>query len=246
MISAPAAGAANPPIAEGALVVLSGGQDSTTCLFWALRRFERVKTVTFDYGQRHRVELDAAAKIAELVGVPNIQINAPVLQGTSPLVDHSRDVGTYADAASLPGGLEDTFVPGRNILFLTIAGNVAYCHGLGNLVTGVAQEDFGGYPDCRQSFIDAMQLALREGLGAGDGDPRGEITIHTPLMNMTKRETVDLAARLPGCLDAMAYSHTCFQGQVPPCGQCHACLLRAKGFEAAGVTDPLLARLGRE
>lgn len=225
-----------------ALVVLSGGQDSTTCLFWALERFDKVQAVTFNYGQRHSREILAAGTVAQIAGVYHEIVDlGPILRGTSPLTDHTRPVGLYADAESLPGGLEDTFVPGRNILFLTLAGNYAYCAGATHIVMGVCEEDFGGYPDCRAGFVSAMQTALRLGLGA-DMDPRGMLTVETPLMNLTKAESVVLAAQLPGCLDALAWSHTCYRGEEPPCGRCHACLLRARGFEEAGIADPLIAR----
>lgn len=223
---------------DKALVILSGGQDSTTCLFWALGNFEHVEAVTFDYGQRHSVEIEAARKVAELAGVHHVVVElAGLLGGSSPLVNMDNEVGTYESAEVLPGGLEQTFVPGRNILFLTIAGSMASVREIGNLVTGVAQEDFGGYPDCRQSFISAMQEALAEGLGHG-------MAILTPLMDLDKQATVEMAMEYEGCMDALAYSHTCYQGSVPPCGKCHACLLRERGFELAGAEDPLLWRLG--
>ncbi|OPZ90607.1 MAG: 7-cyano-7-deazaguanine synthase [bacterium ADurb.Bin425] len=136
---------------------------------------------------------------------------------------------------ALPSGVATTFVPGRNILFFTIAANRAYVHNVDSIVVGVAQQDYGGYPDCRQDFISKLEAALVSGL-----DRRLEIV--TPLMNMTKKETVELAQSLPGCLDALAYSTTCYEGHFPPCGKCHSCVLRAKGFAEAGVNDPLLER----
>lgn len=232
-----------------ALVVLSGGQDSVTCLFWAIDKFgpDNVEAVTFNYGQRHEVEITAAITVAGMAKVKHAVIPVgPILGGTSPLVDKARDVGQYATADALPGGLEDTFVPGRNILFLTLAANRAYCIGADHLVTGVCEEDFGGYPDCRRDFIDAMEVALRQGL-MHESDPRGKVTIHTPLMTLTKKETVEMALALEDrglpCMDALSFSHTCYNGAVPPCGKCHACHLRIKGFEDAGVPDPLMVRL---
>lgn len=220
-----------------ALVIFSGGQDSTTCLFWALERFASVHCLTFDYGQRHRVEIDSARRIAELASVSHEVIDmGPIFAGISPLTDLSKKVAKYAGADALPGGLENTFVPGRNILFLTVAANRAYVLNADNLVLGVAQEDFGGYPDCRQDFIEKMEAALSSGLGK-------PLKLLTPLMNLTKRETVDLAMSLPGCIDALAHSTTCYEGAVPPCLKCHSCLLRCRGFEEAGIADPLLERL---
>lgn len=219
-----------------ALVVFSGGQDSTTCLFWALQQFSSVRALTFDYRQRHRVEIEAARRIAAHVGVPHEVVDlGPLFDGLSPLTNPGLDVERYTDAASLPGGLEKTFVPGRNILFLAAAANRAYTAACETVVLGVAEEDFGGYPDCRADFIRAMEAAISLGLGK-------PLTVATPLMHRNKRQTVELAKSLPGCLEALAWSHTCYNGTVPPCGHCHACLLRARGFAEAGVPDPLLVR----
>ena len=222
------------------LVVLSGGQDSTTCLYWAKEKYDEVHAITFDYGQKHLIEIAASKRIVELAGVESHHLVAvgPILGGTSPLTDHSLKVGQYKDVESLPGGIEATFVPARNILFLTIAANRASCLGIRDIVTGVCEEDFGGYPDCRRDFIDAMEKALGEGIY---GIPHA-IQIHTPLMFLSKKESVDMANSLDGCLKALAFSHTCYNGDYPPCGSCHACLLRAKGFDEAGVYDPLEAR----
>jgi len=225
-----------------AVVLLSGGQDSTTCLYWAKKRFTKVHAVSIGYGQKHAVEINAARKIATMAEVSYEHIDLKkVLTGTSPLVS-DNPLGKYEDAESLPGGIEPTFVPARNILFLTIAANRAAVHGALNLVTGVCEEDFGGYPDCRREFIDAMENAL----GLGITGKSGHFKIHTPLMNLSKKESVDLAVEIPGCLDALSYSHTCYDGKVPPCGKCHACLLRDRGFTDAGIKDPLIVRLSEE
>lgn len=223
-----------------ALVVFSGGQDSTTCLYWAKSQYERVHAVTFCYNQRHAIEIDSARKIAAMAGVSHEVIDlGAIFKGLSPLTDHSLPVDHFAVEDSkepaLPSGVATTFVPGRNILFFTIAANRAYVHNVDSIVVGVAQQDYGGYPDCRQDFISKLEAALVSGL-----DRRLEIV--TPLMNMTKKETVELAQSLPGCLDALAYSTTCYEGHFPPCGKCHSCVLRAKGFAEAGVNDPLLER----
>ena len=224
-------------IASQCLVVLSGGQDSTTCLYWAKERFDRVYTVAFDYGQRHRIELTSAEAIARLAGSAShetIDIKG-LMQSTSPLIDTGTPVGQYGGVEELPGGIEPTFIPCRNILFLTIAANRAVVHGIKDLVIGVSAVDYGGYPDCRPGFIRLMEETLRQGLEM-------EMTIHAPLIHMSKKETVLMAAGLPGCMEAIALSHTCYEGAVPPCGKCHACLLRQKGFQEAGVEDPLQRR----
>lgn len=231
-----------------ALIVLSGGQDSTTCAFWAKSKGFELHAVTFDYGQRHQIELEAAEKIGQLVGVVShefVILGKGVLASTSPLVS-GNELEQYADHSSLPGGLEKTFVPMRNQLFLTIAANRAYALGCTMLVTGVCQEDNGGYPDCRQDFINAVELACNEGTFTGvDGAP-GPLTILTPLMSMTKAQSVDMALELPGCYEALAYSHTSYDGQYPPTGHDHATLLREKGFEEAMVPDPLVLRAWSE
>ncbi|UXO93766.1 7-cyano-7-deazaguanine synthase [Pseudanabaena phage Pan1] len=230
-----------------ALVVLSGGQDSTTCLYWALNQgYDEVHAITFNYGQRHARELDAAALIAQNARVTSHEIVnlGPILKGTSPLV--SDEVLEQYEDGNLPGGLEKTFVPMRNQLFLTIAANRAYVLGCRNLITGVCQEDFGGYPDCRRVFIDALEDACNHGTFTGQDGALGSLNIHTPLMFLTKAESVHLARGLPGCYQALAWSHTAYDGQYPPTGFDHATVLRAQGFEKAGVADPLILRAAHE
>lgn len=229
------------------LVVLSGGQDSTTCLYWAKKQFKEVHAITFDYGQRHRIEIDAALTIAQMAGVASHEVVTlgPILKGTSPLVS-GEALEQYADHHSLPGGLEKTFVPMRNQMFLTIAANRAYALGCSDLVTGVCQEDSGGYPDCRRSFIDAFEQACNEGTFTGESETLPGLKIHTPLMYMTKAASVNLAINLPGCYSALAFSHTSYDGAYPPVGKDHATLLRAKGFEEAGIPDPLVIRANNE
>ncbi len=221
---------------DKALVVLSGGQDSTTCLYWAIDRFglDAVSTITFDYGQRHRIELECAQRVAEFAGVENVilPIDTFAALGGDALTDPDIDVEQDVDAET---GLPNTFVPGRNLVFLTFAAAYAWQRDIGHLVTGVAQTDYSGYPDCREGTITALQHSLRLGM-------ESEITIHTPLMHLSKRETVELARDLDA-LPAMAHTHTCYNGQRPPCGECPACELRAKGFAEAGIEDPLLTAL---
>ena len=215
-----------------ALVVLSGGQDSTTCLYWALKEFGagRVASITFDYGQRHRIEIECARTIAKRAEVDNtvLPIDTFSALGGASLTDDRIDVETSDAAAALP----NTFVPGRNLIFMTFAAAYAYQRGIEHLVTGVAQTDYSGYPDCRQETMTALANAINLGMEAS-------IRIHTPLMNLSKAETVSLA-RDVGALPAMADTHTCYRGVRPPCGECQACALRAKGFAEAGVADPLV------
>ncbi len=216
-----------------ALVVLSGGQDSTTCLYWALDHFGmgNVCSVTFDYGQRHRAELQCARRVAEFAGVENVilPIDTFAALGGDALTD--VEIGVESELHS-ETGLPNTFVPGRNLVFLTFAAAFAYQRGIEHLVTGVAETDYSGYPDCREATMESLQKTIQLGM-----DTR--CRIHAPLMHLSKQETVELAVTL-GALPAMAMTHTCYNGARPPCGHCPACELRAKGFAAAGVVDPLL------
>lgn len=233
------------------LVVLSGGQDSTTCLFWAKSLLgnagDELHAVTFDYGQRHRIEIDAARKVASLAGVESHEvISVPnCLRSASPLVDYDNELERYQDYASMDkiigNRVELTFVPMRNTLFLTIAANRAIALGCDKLVTGVCQEDNANYPDCRESYINAMELAINESL-----TPK-HLEILTPLMHLSKAETVQLAYNIgQGALDALAYSHTSYDGKYPPTDMNHSNVLRAEGFRQAGLPDPLVLRAYRE
>lgn len=230
-----------------ALVVLSGGQDSTTCLWLAHYLGYEIHAITFDYNQRHRLEIEAAKHQAESAGVASHEIVelGPILKGTSPLVSENV-LEQYADHASLPGGLEKTFVPMRNQLFLTVAANRAYNLDCCVIFTGVCEEDSGGYPDCRRDFIDSLEKACSLGTFTGeDGAPKG-LKIRTPLMRLNKAETVELSLLIPECYAALAYTLTGYDGAYPPTGHDHATLLRAKGFEEAGVPDPLVVRAAFE
>lgn len=232
------------------LVVLSGGQDSTTCLFWAKQKFDEVHAITFDYGQRHAIEIDAAIAVAkmaevashEIVKVPNCLISS------SPLTSES-ELERYEDAEQMGEVIgnrrEATFVPMRNALFLTIAANRAEALGIPNLVTGVSQMDNANYDDCRAVFLEATENYINTALGH---DHRGtpSIHIHAPLMNMSKAETVLLSATMPQCWEALAYTHTSYDGKYPPTDMNHANVLRADGFEKAGLPDPLVLRAFHE
>ena len=221
-----------------ALVLFSGGQDSTTCLAHALTHYAHVETLGFDYGQRHSVELQARQTVlqrlrwqfphwAARLG-PDHVLNVDVIGqiGGSSLTE---DVAI----AMLQDGLPNTFVPGRNLLFMTLAGALAYRRGLQVLVTGVSEADFSGYPDCRDDTMKAMQLALNLGL-------ERRLRISTPLMWRDKAAVWQLAFELGGqaLIDLIVQdSHTCYQGTRTPhawgagCGQCPACQLRASGWE---------------
>ena len=230
-----------------ALVLFSGGQDSATCLAWALDRFEHVETIGFDYGQRHRVELEVRKDFRHELSVsfpnwasklgPDHLLDLPVLGAIS-----DTALTAEAEIAFSESGLPNTFVPGRNLLFLMFAGAVAYRRGLKHMVTGVCETDFSGYPDCRDDTIKALQVALNLGT-------EKRFVIHTPLMWIDKAQTWDLASDLGGAslLDAvLEHTHTCYLGDRSQrhgwgygCAKCPACELRREGFSrwSDGKTD---------
>ena len=214
-----------------ALVVHSGGADSTICLHWAMERYEKVSAITFDYGQRHRIELDCAADICQKLGVEQklVTLESLAQLGGNSLMDHDQKI--EANEGQLP----NTFVPGRNLLFMTLAGAWAWQLGARHLITGVCETDFSGYPDCREETMKSLQQSLNLGMEA-------DFVIHTPLMHVNKADSVKMAESMEGCLNSLSYSHTCYEGEFPPCGACPSCELRAKGFEEAGVVDPLVSR----
>jgi 7-cyano-7-deazaguanine synthase len=224
-----------------AVVLLSGGQDSTTCLYLARTLFDELVAVSVYYGQRHKAELDAAREIAAGAGVQRHHVlELPVLGklADSALVTDAPLTGDGGRPdAQMPQGLPSSFVPGRNALLLTMAAAVAVKEGARDIVTGVCQTDYSGYPDCRREFIDSLERTLTLGMPSS----AGPIRILTPLMHMTKADTVRLARRLPGCWDALAKSITCYNGKRPGCGECAACTLRMAGFYNAGVSDPVIA-----
>lgn len=241
------------------VILFSGGQDSTTCLYWTLEnlypglkresRKEFIKLVSFDYGQRHSIELAAAEKIAEMASLELKIINVRHALGmNSSLTSKDQLLTTHDDIESFSKDeIPSTFVPARNMFFLTLAASLAYESGAVNIVTGVCETDYAGYYDCRESFIKSMEATINLALFgitlAERTDSTTGISIHTPLMHLNKADTVKLAAELGNeCLSALAYSHTCYSGVFPPCNKCHSCHLRARGFREAGVEDPLLKR----
>jgi 7-cyano-7-deazaguanine synthase len=224
---------------EGALVLFSGGQDSTTCLAWALARFARVETVGFDYGQRHLIEL--AGRAALRGGLARIdpawaaRLGEEHTIGLAALGQISDTALTRETAIEMgAGGLPNTFVPGRNIVFLTFAAALAYRRGLRHIVGGMCETDYSGYPDCRDDTIKALQVALNLGM-----DRR--FVLHTPLMWIDKAATWRLAQELGGAalVDLIREaSHSCYLGERGMrhdwghgCGSCPACDLRAAGWE---------------
>jgi 7-cyano-7-deazaguanine synthase len=223
---------------DTALVLFSGGQDSTVCLAWALDRFARVETVGFDYGQRHAIELDMRPRLREHMAALNAQWNARLgedhvvaLDALSTISDTALTRESAIEIAD--SGLPTTFVPGRNLIFFAFAGALAYRRGARHIIAGMCETDYSGYPDCRDDTIKAMQVALTLGL-----DQR--VTLHTPLMWIDKAATFALAEELGGAafLELIVEdTHSCYLGDRARrhdwgygCGECPACRLRAQGF----------------
>ncbi|MCM3749626.1 7-cyano-7-deazaguanine synthase QueC [Paenibacillus pasadenensis] len=206
-----------------AVVVFSGGQDSTTCLFWALQRFEEVETVTFRYGQRHALELECAASIAAELGVRHHELDMSLLGQLAPSSLTRADVAV-ADAPA-EGGLPNSFVPGRNLLFLSFAAVLAKGVGAQTIVTGVCETDFSGYPDCRNVFIQSLNVSINLAMD-------NPFVIETPLMWLDKEQTWELADRLGAFEFVRERTLTCYNGiQADGCGDCPACKLRRSGLE---------------
>ena len=227
------------PTLARALVLFSGGQDSTTCLAWALARFARVETIGFEYGQRHRIEMDVRIETLR-----EVRAAFPLWRdklGDDHVVDLAvlgqiSDTALTRDVAIAyeKNGLPNTFVPGRNLLFLTFAATVAYRRGLNVLVGGMCETDFSGYPDCRDNTMKAMQVALSLGLDQ-------KLRVETPLMWIDKAETWAMAESLGGATLTklvIEHTHTCYRGVRETlhawgygCGECPACSLRKAGYE---------------
>ena len=226
------------PVSQSALVLFSGGQDSTVCLAWALERFQRVETIGFDYRQRHRIELQCRSQILEAFR------NDFPTWGERLAGDHVLDLAVLAGISETAltrektiafnaNGLPNTFVPGRNLLFFTLAGALAYRREIKHLVGGMCETDYSGYPDCRDDALKALQVTLNLGM-------EERFVIHTPLMWIDKAATWSLAHAIAGAplIEIIKeLSHTCYVGERTRrhewgygCGQCPACDLRAKGY----------------
>lgn len=208
---------------EDALVLFSGGQDSTTCLYWAKKHFRNVHTLCFTYGQRHTQEVKNAERIAEMADVPFQILDASIISHLAPnsLTDTSIVMDDEKPADSYP----NTFVPGRNMLFLTFAATIAYAKSIRHLVTGVSEADYSGYPDCRDTFIHSVNTSLNLAMDK-------QFLIHTPLMWRNKKQVWQLADKL-GVFDLVRNETlTCYNGIIAEgCGHCPACKLRNKGLE---------------
>ena len=224
---------------NAALVLFSGGQDSTTCLAWALSHYEKIETIGFDYGQRHRIELSVRPTVLQQLRMQSADWDRRLG------IDHMIDLGLLGEIsdtaltqdvaiAMQENGLPNTFVPGRNLLFMMVAATVAYRRGLDVLVGGMCETDFSGYPDCRDDSMKALQVALNLGMAT-------RMKIDTPLMWIDKRQTWELAQQLGGqkLVDLIrSETHTCYLGERGTlhdwgygCGTCPACELRARGYQ---------------
>ncbi|EGQ8140732.1 7-cyano-7-deazaguanine synthase QueC [Vibrio cholerae] len=208
-----------------AVVVFSGGQDSTTCLVQALKEFDEVHAITFDYGQRHKLEIEVAQQLAKQLGVTAHKVMDVSLLNELAISSLTRDDIPVSHELQA-NGLPNSFVPGRNILFLTLAGIYAYQIGATTVITGVCETDFSGYPDCRDEFVQAMNQALAKGMDL-------PLMIRTPLMWLNKAETWALTDQL-GALDLVRHQTlTCYNGLIGDgCGECPACGLRQAGLKA--------------
>ncbi|MFQ3546220.1 7-cyano-7-deazaguanine synthase QueC [Halobacillus rhizosphaerae] len=205
-----------------AVVVFSGGQDSTTCLFWALKKYESVEAVTFDYNQRHNEEIEVAKEITKDLGVKHHVLDMSLLSQLAPNA-LTRDDIEVQDGED--GELPSTFVPGRNLLFLSFASILAKQIGAKHVVTGVCETDFSGYPDCRDVFIKSLNVTLN--LSMDD-----EFVVHTPLMWLDKGQTWELADELDAFQYVRENTLTCYNGvRGDGCGECPACRLRQNGLE---------------
>lgn len=231
-----------------ALVVLSGGQDSTTCLFWAMQNYLEVHAISFDYGQRHSIELESARKVAMLANVASHEIVKleGCLVSSSPLTS-LNDLEQYENFEQMDkvigNRVELTFVPMRNMLFLTIAMNRAVALGQGtDVITGICQADNANYPDCTENFRSAFERAADRALQATTDAYNPFCRVVAPFIFKSKAEIVKIARTIPGCWKALAYSHTSYDGKYPPVDMNHSNVLRAQGFEEAGLPDPLVLR----
>ncbi len=208
---------------DEAVVVFSGGQDSTTCLAWALNRYKKVYAVSFDYGQRHKKELECAAEIAGQLEVEHVVLDLKELNRLAPNSLTRDDIKVDKEAPE--EGTPNSFVEGRNMLFLTYAAIFAKTHGVTDVITGVSQSDFSGYPDCRDIFIKSLNTTLNLAMDY-------EFDVITPLMWIDKEETWELADEL-GVFDLVRNKTlTCYNGVMGDgCGECPACKLRRRGLE---------------
>jgi 7-cyano-7-deazaguanine synthase len=229
---------------SSAIVIFSGGLDSTTALYWAKKNFDEVYAITFYYGQRHSIEIEMAKITAKNAGVKEHVLFEVDLSkfGASALTDKSIEVPeTYSVEEIKERGIPVTYVPFRNGVFISIAAAYAESRNTTNLVGGWNAVDYSGYPDCRPEFLSAMEEALNRGTKPGAEGKKWKI--HAPLLKLTKGEIIKLGLSLGA---DYSYAVSCYRGTEVPCGRCDSCVLRAKGWMEAGEEDHLIKRLKRE
>jgi 7-cyano-7-deazaguanine synthase len=224
------------------IVLFSGGIDSTTSLYWALKRFERVHSLTFDYGQRHRIEISMAQRLAKKLGIPQktLQIDLKQIGGSS-LTDTKIPLPEYEKLEEMEEGLPPTYVPFRNGIFLALAAGWAEVEGIKDIICGFNIIDSPNYPDTRKQFVEAMEEAINQGTTASLNEQK--MRILAPFVNMKKSQIIKKGLSLGA---DYSYSVSCYSGEEIPCQKCSSCFLRQKAWEEVGQRDPLILRLEKE
>jgi 7-cyano-7-deazaguanine synthase len=225
---------------DRAVVLLSGGLDSATTLYIAGERGYECHALTFDYGQRHKREIAAAKSVAAKAGCAHDLLPISLPWGGSSLVDMGVKLPKERQTDEIGSVIPSTYVPGRNMIFLSFAVSMAEAIGARKVFIGANAVDYSGYPDCRPVFIDAFNSVIKE--GTKSGAEGSDISVEAPLLSMTKAQIIDEGVRL-----GVPYEHTwsCYEGKDAPCGGCDSCILRKRGFKEAGVVDPIKYIHGR-
>ncbi|MDH4217813.1 MAG: 7-cyano-7-deazaguanine synthase QueC [Candidatus Aminicenantes bacterium] len=227
---------------EQSLVLFSGGIDSTTALYWSLKEGKEITALTFDYRQRHKVEIRLAKKLTERLKIPHTILHVDLSQiGGSSLTDSSLPLPQLEQIEEIKKGLPSTYVPFRNGIFLALAAAWAEVNNIKKIVCGFNVIDSPHYPDTRKQFVEAMEEAINSGTGAVFGKER--LRILAPFLAMRKSEIIKYGLSLGA---DYSYSISCYQGSEIPCLKCSSCLLRQKAWEEAGLKDPLISRLEKE
>lgn len=217
-----------------AVVLLSGGLDSAVTLYYAKNDGYACHCINFDYGQRHRTEIDKARKLARMAGAEFTGIKLPFFWKGSSLVDMTKELPQERTLRQISSGIPSTYVPARNTVFLSIAVSFAEAAGAGAIFIGAHFQDSSGYPDCRREYLEAFEKAIKLGTRAGI---EGRLKLEFPLIDKSKSEIIELGASLNVPFE---YAWSCYAGGVLPCMKCDSCILRARGFEEAGIEDPLM------
>lgn len=224
------------------IVLFSGGIDSTTSLYWALKRFERVHSLTFDYGQRHRIEISMAQRLAKKLGIPQKTLQIDLKQiGGSALTDTKIPLPEYEKLEEMEEGLPPTYVPFRNGIFLALAAGWAEVEGIKDIICGFNIIDSPHYPDTRKQFVEAMEEAINQGTAASLKGQK--MRILAPFVKMKKSQIIEEGLSLGA---DYSYSVSCYSGEEIPCQKCSSCFLRQKAWEEVGQRDPFILRLEKE